>query len=180
MLQPRSGAAVFPEVRAMLQLDELESGIRVTHKNTGLRYSIVDLGEEEVLLSPEQDGLQDLVVPVDLFRSEFIASDRYSVGRPRGGRRTGGASAASAPSRAPTGPRCKGRIKKMVRDRGFGFIRGEDGKEVFFHRSGLNGAEYDILSEGDSVEYVVAEGARGPRAEQVRQVSAEKAAAPTP
>ncbi len=163
----------------MLQLEELESGIRVTHKNTGLRYSIVDIGDEEVLLSPEQDGLQDLVVPVDLFRSEFVAGDRYSAGRSRG-RRGAGTQTTSAPSRAPTGPRCKGRIKKMVRDRGFGFIRGEDGKEVFFHRSGLNGAEYDILSEGDSVEYVVAEGARGPRAEQVRQVTENRAAAPTP
>ena len=43
----------------------------------------------------------------------------------------------------------------MVRDRGFGFIRGDDGKEVFFHRSGLNAADYDVLSEGDTVEYVV-------------------------
>jgi CspA family cold shock protein len=59
----------------------------------------------------------------------------------------------------------------MVRDRGFGFIRGDDGKEVFFHRSGLNAAEYDILSEGDFVEYVVQEGPRGARAENVRGVA---------
>ena len=58
----------------------------------------------------------------------------------------------------PSGPKCKGSIKKMVRDRGFGFIRGDDGKEVFFHRSGLNAAEYDNLNEGDAVEYVVQEG----------------------
>jgi CspA family cold shock protein len=60
----------------------------------------------------------------------------------------------------------------MVRDRGFGFIRGDDGKEVFFHRSGLNAADYDVLSEGDTVEYVVQEGPRGARAENVRQASA--------
>ncbi|MCZ6783909.1 MAG: cold shock domain-containing protein [Proteobacteria bacterium] len=60
-------------------------------------------------------------------------------------------------------------MKKMVRDRGFGFIRGDDGKEVFFHRSGLNAADYDALSEGDAVEYVVQEGPRGARAENVRQ-----------
>ncbi len=59
----------------------------------------------------------------------------------------------------------------MVRDRGFGFIRGDDGKEVFFHRSGLTGADYDALSEGDTVEYVIQEGPRGPRAEHVRSVS---------
>jgi CspA family cold shock protein len=59
----------------------------------------------------------------------------------------------------------------MVRDRGFGFIRGDDGKEVFFHRSGLGGSEYDTLNEGDNVEYVVQEGPRGPRAENVRAVT---------
>jgi CspA family cold shock protein len=67
----------------------------------------------------------------------------------------------------------------MVRERGFGFIRGEDGKEVFFHRSGLGGGEYDVLSEGDNVEYVVQEGPRGPRAENVKAIQ-EKAAGATP
>jgi len=157
----------------MLSLEEIDSGTRVTHKNTGLRYSVVDLGDEEVLLSPESADLQDLVVPITLFREEFIASDRYSAGRGRGGPRRSGASG-SSPVRAATGPKSKGRIKKMVRERGFGFIRGEDGKEVFFHRSGLNGGEYDTLNEGDVVEYVVQEGPRGPRAEGVR------AAAPAP
>jgi CspA family cold shock protein len=149
-------------------LAELEPGTPVTHQNTGLRYSIVDIGDEEVLLHPEQEGLQDLVVPVELFRKEFVTTERYSAGRPRGrgGRRRPGATP------VPTGPKCRGRIKKMVRDRGFGFIRGDDGKEVFFHRSGLNAADYDLLSEGDAVEYVVQEGPRGPRAENVRQVVA--------
>lgn len=153
----------------MLSLEEIDSGTRVTHKNTGLRYSVVDIGEEEVLLSPESQDLQDLVVPVELFRQEFVASDRYSAGRGRGTRRP---STSSAP-RVASGPKSRGRIKKMVRERGFGFIRGEDGKEVFFHRSGLNGGEYDTLSEGDAVEYVVQEGPRGPRAEGVRAAAPE-------
>ena len=68
-------------------------------------------------------------------------------------------------------PKVKGRIKKLVRDRGFGFVRGDDGKEVFFHRSGLGSTDYDALSEGDVVEYVVQEGPRGARAENVRAVS---------
>jgi CspA family cold shock protein len=63
----------------------------------------------------------------------------------------------------PSGPKVKGRIKKLVRDRGFGFVRGDDGKEVFFHRSGLGSTDYDALSEGDVVEYVVQEGPRGAR-----------------
>ncbi len=156
----------------MLTLEEVESGARVTHKNTGLQYSVVDVGEDEVLLHPESEGLQDLVMPATLFCSEFVVGDRYSPGRSRSrsrgrsrGRRTAGPVA-----RVPTGPKAKGRIKKMVRDRGFGFIRGDDGKEVFFHRSGLNAADYDSMSEGDVVEYVVQEGPRGPRAENVRAI----------
>jgi CspA family cold shock protein len=77
----------------------------------------------------------------------------------------------------PSGPKSRGKIKKMVRDRGFGFIRGDDGKEVFFHRSGLNAGEYDVLNEGDIVEYVVQEGPRGARAEHVRHATAEVASA---
>ncbi len=164
----------------MLAIDEIESGLFVTHKNTGLRYSVVDMGDDEVLLSPEQTGLQDLSVPLPLFRDEFVSTERFrgsgpsrSRGRGRGRRR-----GPPQPS-TPSGPKCKGRIKKMVRDRGFGFIRGDDGKEVFFHRSGLNAADYDGLSEGDSVEYVVQEGPRGARAENVRQASeAAEVAAP--
>jgi len=158
----------------MLQLDEIESGLLVTHRNTGLRYSVVDIGDEEVLLSPEQADLQDLEVPIQLFRDEFVSTDRYRGprNRPRGrGRRAGGGAGGGGQQSVPTGPKCKGKIKKMVRDRGFGFIRGDDGKEVFFHRSGLNAAEYDNLGEGDSVEYVVQEGPRGARAENVRQVT---------
>lgn len=154
----------------MLSLEEIESGLLVTHKNTGLRYSVVDLDEGEVLLSPEQGGLQDLSVPMSLFREEFISTDRFR-GSDRGRGRGRGRKRGTTPAQAPTGPKCKGTIKKMVRDRGFGFIRGDDGKEVFFHRSGLNAADYDVLSEGDTVEYVVQEGPRGARAENVRQAT---------
>jgi CspA family cold shock protein len=160
----------------MLSMDEIEPGLLVTHKATGLKYSIVDSEDDEVLLSPEQAGLQDLTVPLQLFQAEFIATDRFRGGAGRRGGKGRGRRRAGAPgAQAPSGPRCKGRIKKMVRDRGFGFIRGDDGKEVFFHRSGLNAADYDGLSEGDTVEYVVQEGPRGARAENVRQAAAGEA-----
>ena len=150
----------------MLRIDELESGSAVIHKNTGLRYSVVELSDDEVLLSPVSDDMQDLEVPLKLFREEFAFADRYNPGRGRGrGRRTG------APRAVPGGPRVRGRIKKLVRDRGFGFVRGDDGKEVFFHRSGLGASDYDSLSEGDVVESVVQEGPRGARAENVRAVT---------
>lgn len=158
----------------MLSLEEIQAGTNVVHKNTGLRYAVVDVGEDEVLLSPESDtSMQDLMVPLDLFRAEFVGTDRYSAPRGRGrGRGRRGAARA-----VPTGPKVRGRVKKLVPDRGFGFVRGDDGKEVFFHRSGLGPNDYDSLSEGDVVEYVVQEGPRGPRAENVRAVAAETSTA---
>ena len=153
----------------MLSLEDINEGSRVTHRNTGLRYSVVGAGDDEVLLSPETEGMQDLVVDLKLFRDEFVLSDRYSAGRSRGRRK--------GPKAMPSGPKVRGRIKKLVRDRGFGFVRGDDGKEVFFHRSGLGSTDYDSLAEGDVVEYVVQEGPRGARAENVRAVAAEASAA---
>ncbi len=161
----------------MLSMADVESGSRVTHKNTRLRYSVVEAGEDEVLLSPESENLKDLVVPIKLFREEFALTDRFGTGRARTRGRTRGR-ARRAPM--PSGPKVKGRIKKLVRDRGFGFVRGDDGKEVFFHRSGLGSTDYDALSEGDVVEYVVQEGPRGARAENVRAIAEAAPSAPSP
>jgi CspA family cold shock protein len=60
-----------------------------------------------------------------------------------------------------------GTIKKLVRDRGFGFITGEDGAEIFFHKSSLAAADFDALSEGQTVTYDVERGEKGPRAKNV-------------
>ena len=158
----------------MPTLEEIESGAQCIHKNTRLRYSVVEAGDGEVLLSPETEGMQDLVVPLELFRTEFVIGERYTGPR-RSGRRGGRGRRQAGPTNVPSGPKVKGRIKKMVRDRGFGFIRGDDGKEVFFHRSGLAAADYDALSEGDVVEYVVQEGPRGARAENVKAASSAAA-----
>jgi CspA family cold shock protein len=163
----------------MLSIEEIETGSNVVHKNTSLRYAVVDVSDTEVLLSPESDAtMQDLMVPVELFLAEFIEGDRYSAPRSRSGgrgRSGGGARRPSAPRAVPTGPKVRGRVKKLVPDRGFGFVRGDDGKEVFFHRSGLGANDYDALSEGDIVEYVVQEGPRGPRAENVKAVGSDGA-----
>jgi len=156
----------------MLSMEDIEQGTRVTHRNTALRYSVVDAGDDELLLSPESDDMQDLLVPVKLFREEFVLTDRFSLGRSRSRSRSRSRGRRMATTRAvPSGPKVRGKIKKLVRDRGFGFVRGDDGKEVFFHRSGLGSTDYDSLSEGDVVEYVVQEGPRGARAENVRAVS---------
>ena len=46
-----------------------------------------------------------------------------------------------------------GTIKKLVSDRGFGFIQEADGKDLFFHRTSVTGASFDALTEGQSVTY---------------------------
>ena len=62
----------------------------------------------------------------------------------------------------------KGTIKRVVRDRGFGFIRSSDGQEVFFHRNGLQQMDFESLKEGTSVEFEVEQSEKGPRATNVR------------
>ncbi len=63
----------------------------------------------------------------------------------------------------------RGTIKKLIRDRGFGFIRAADGQEVFFHRSSVHPIDdFDRLIEGDSVEFEVEPSGKGPRAVNVR------------
>ena len=57
-----------------------------------------------------------------------------------------------------------GKIKKLVRDRGFGFISDTDGNEVFFHQSSLVGVEFDALKEDENVEFDVEKSDKGPRA----------------
>ena len=48
----------------------------------------------------------------------------------------------------------KGTIK-LISDRGFGFIRMAEGKDLFFHRKELEGVDYDSLREGREVEFEV-------------------------
>lgn len=47
----------------------------------------------------------------------------------------------------------RGVIKKLISDRGFGFIQQEDGSEIFFHRSQVLGSGFDALREGQTVSY---------------------------
>ncbi len=62
-----------------------------------------------------------------------------------------------------------GTIRRIVADRGFGFIAGEDGKDYFFHRDALAATlDFDRLSDGQRVEYDVEISPKGPRAKAVR------------
>ncbi|UCG94591.1 MAG: cold shock domain-containing protein [Candidatus Aerophobus sp.] len=62
----------------------------------------------------------------------------------------------------------KGTIRRVMRDRGYGFIATEDGKNIFFHRTALRGLRFDSLREGQLVEFEVTTGPKGPRAIGVR------------
>jgi len=66
----------------------------------------------------------------------------------------------------------KGTIKRVIRERGFGFISTEDGGEVFFHRSALQDVDFDTLEEGDGVEFDLEKGPRGPRAVNLKVIKA--------
>ncbi len=66
----------------------------------------------------------------------------------------------------------QGTIKKLIRDRGFGFITAQDGAEVFFHRNAVQGTPFDSLTEGQAVIFDTEQGDKGPRAANVRIASA--------
>ena len=60
-----------------------------------------------------------------------------------------------------------GTIKRLVRDRGFGFIKDDSGQEWFFHRSTVQG-DFEQLSEGQRVSFDEEPSDKGPRAGNVR------------
>lgn len=61
----------------------------------------------------------------------------------------------------------KGKVIRIIADKGFGFIKGEDNKEYFFHRSAVKNAQLESLREGSEVEFEESEGSKGLRAEDV-------------
>jgi cold shock protein len=61
-----------------------------------------------------------------------------------------------------------GKVKRLVTDKGFGFILAEDGSEYFFHQSACNGCRFDDLREGQAVTFSKGQGPKGPRAEDVK------------
>lgn len=62
-----------------------------------------------------------------------------------------------------------GHVKRIVREKGFGFIRDAGGAEWFFHRSEVQPkGEFDMLNEGDSVSFTPGKSDKGPRATDVR------------
>jgi cold shock protein len=61
----------------------------------------------------------------------------------------------------------QGTIKKVMADKGFGFIKGEQG-ELFFHHSAVEDTTIEALTVGQAVTYTEGRGPKGPRAENVK------------
>jgi len=60
-----------------------------------------------------------------------------------------------------------GTIKKLT-DKGFGFIKTDGDKDLFFHSKSVEGVDFDELQEGQKVTYTAGSGPKGPCAESVR------------
>ena len=63
-----------------------------------------------------------------------------------------------------------GKVKWFNAKKGYGFICDEDGADVFVHFSALNMEGFQVLEEGDTVEYEVVDGEKGPQAANVTKL----------
>ena len=64
----------------------------------------------------------------------------------------------------------KGVIRRLAKFRGFGFIEVNREQDLFFHRDDVEGVTFDLLREGQSVEFEVGLGPKGLRATKVKVV----------
>jgi CspA family cold shock protein len=64
----------------------------------------------------------------------------------------------------------QGKIKKLIADRGFGFVESDSGNDLFFHHSELQEVSIEELNEGQTLEYELGEGQKGPCAKNVRVI----------
>ncbi|MBD7968934.1 MULTISPECIES: cold shock domain-containing protein [Paenibacillus] len=64
----------------------------------------------------------------------------------------------------------QGKVKWFNAEKGYGFIETEDGGDVFVHFSAIQSEGFKTLEEGQSVEFEIVEGARGPQAANVTKL----------
>lgn len=63
-----------------------------------------------------------------------------------------------------------GKVKWFNDSKGFGFITGEDGSDVFVHHTSIQGNGFKSLAEGDSVSFDTEKGPKGPKATNVSKL----------
>ena len=66
-----------------------------------------------------------------------------------------------------------GKIAKLIRNRGFGFISIEDQEDIFFHRSDVKVTDFKDLKKGNAVEFNMKKGPKGLRAVDIKKVDSE-------
>ena len=64
----------------------------------------------------------------------------------------------------------KGTVKWFSNQKGYGFIKTDEGKDVFVHFTSLQGEGYKSLTEGDKVEFEITKGTKGEQASNVTKV----------
>ena len=63
-----------------------------------------------------------------------------------------------------------GSVKWFSPEKGYGFIKQDDGPDVFVHFSAIEGSGYRNLDENDRVEFEITQGPKGPNAASVRRL----------
>ena len=66
--------------------------------------------------------------------------------------------------------RLQGKVKWFNNSKGYGFIGQEGGADVFVHYSAIQGEGFKTLQEGDTVEFEIVQGQKGPQADKVTKV----------
>jgi len=63
-----------------------------------------------------------------------------------------------------------GRVKWFNDNKGYGFIEHESGKDVFVHYSAIQAEGFKSLKEGESVQFELVDGPKGPLAQNVTKI----------
>ena len=67
--------------------------------------------------------------------------------------------------------RLQGKVKWFNNNKGYGFIGQDGGSDVFVHYTAIQGDGFKSLQEGDTVEFEIVQGQKGPQAEHVTKVA---------